>query len=102
MHFVYKIVDVDNKIIYVGNTSNISRRKSGHEHMRPEYRLFFFPVDSVEIGRRVERWFIHICRPIKNIRIPKNNPLFPKGFTSDDIKWREYDKDMLLRLWGDV
>jgi len=87
-HFVYKIIDTLTKeTVYIGETTNIKQRLSGHEHMNKERNAVYTVCDSLELGKTLEFLLIYKLKPKLNKSIAKSEPPNVYNFDIEKLQW---------------
>lgn len=101
MHYVYKFIDTNNKVMYVGETNNIERRIREHLSCNPAKTCFrktdlkkisrieFLKLKTMQEGKLIEKYYIlkYLSPNLKNKSIPRTRV---KIKNPPDNHWRIY------------
>ena len=94
---VYRFLNKDNEIIYVGKAKNLKNRLSGHKHLPDEcykerMRIEYIKFNSEDDMNFAERYFIMKLNPRYNtILADKDFNIISSEL--DGMIWREYTKE---------
>ena len=95
MFYVYKFLDQDNNIIYIGRTTGLERRMKEHKlngHLSQECydkvnKIFYSKLGSNVDMKIYESYYISKYKPIYN---EKNKSFGDTKLILPDLEWHEY------------
>jgi hypothetical protein len=94
-HYVYRIKDKNDVVVYVGETSDIKARSANHEKAMKGDALECINVfDSCE-GKSVEAGLIRYFKPCRNIQIPSlccSKDTIQDALTSEWVRVKSFEK----------
>ena len=94
---VYRFLDKNNNIIYVGKAKNLKSRLNSHNHLSEKCYDEIEKIEYISFGNEndmdfAERYFIHKENPKYN-KILSDKPINLNVANLDILKWISYNKD---------
>ena len=94
---VYRFLDKNNNIIYVGKAKNLKSRLNSHNHLSEKCYDEIERIEYISFGNEndmdfAERYFIHKENPKYN-KILSDKPINLNVANLDILKWISYNKD---------
>lgn len=99
MFFVYRLIDFNERVIYVGRTENLTTRYLNHKNgvnSPITEKNSFSRMEYVELSSKTdmfiyELFFINAYRPILNVRDVMDMPSIEMEAKLNNVKWKTFD-----------
>ena len=67
-YYIYKHLDLEGKVVYVGQTKDMDSRQGKHSHSEYVDKILFIEVETREIMDLYEKFYISKYNPKYNIK----------------------------------
>lgn len=99
-YYVYMFLDERNNVIYVGRTTELNKRMSGHKHLSDEcYRSIktrlYAELESYADMAIYELYYINKIKPKYNTSQKKDEPV---KLELEELKWKKYKSNDHIKL----
>lgn len=93
--YVYRYLDYEGNVLYVGQTDSLERRHSEHVACETDYftvykRMEYFETTEKDVDA-LEAYFIEKYSPVYNIRKPKVVLTYEQNSFVRNVDWKKYN-----------
>lgn len=99
-YYIYKHLNSDMEVIYIGQTKNMNMRQGTHTHFECIHKILFIEVETKEIMDLYEKFYISKYKPMFNKKDKDCN--YTKYLVDLEYDFKEYKKQHKDKIINDM